>query len=207
MTFHEVEQFEKEFAEYIQNVRNELMELEKKLFFSRFVLFDSANIILDDGIDAYLRLLQQVIEHAPSQIIEKIDASARYVLRKKFGKEAFYVLNKLIEDKKIMCTPSKSECDTYLIQACIMNPGAVLITNDGFNDYNTFWTKAVQVVKYTKIGSRFYFNLDLKRTITRPKTRPVRNVSSYQEVSGLELLWDPNDTKGKIEIYPEGGEG
>lgn len=188
----------------IENVKEKLEKLEKKLFFAKTVLLDTANIILKYGIQGYLSLVQQIKTHNPKRVIGKMDASARYRIKEKFGKEAYKEINKLIEEGEIECTPSRSECDVYLIQANIMISDSVVLSNDSFNDFNPFWTMALNVIKFLKIESRFYFNLDLRGAIEEMGALSNSHLKT-EETAGIERLWGENKSVGEIELFPEEG--
>ncbi len=177
----------------LKYVVKQLNELEKKLFFNKTVLLDTANIILKYGIEGYKSLLRQIMAHQPEKVIGKIDASARYKVEKRFGKKAFDELNKLISNGDIECAPSRSECDVYLIQANIRDPDSVILTNDAFLDFNPLWVAALRMLKFLRVGSQFYFNLDLKEAVEDIK------------MSGIEQLWNSPKSIGEIDIYPEEG--
>ncbi|KKM76337.1 hypothetical protein LCGC14_1381160 [marine sediment metagenome] len=130
--------------------------------------------------------------HQPKKVIGKMDASARYKVKKRFGKKAFDELNKLISNGDIECAPSRSECDVYLIQANIREPDSVILTNDAFLDFNPLWVTALRLVKFLRVGSQFYFNLDLKGAVEDIKE------------TGLDGLWNSPESIGEIDIYPEG---
>ncbi len=184
------------------NVKKKLNEIEQKLFINQTILLDASNIILQYGIKGYYSLLTQIREHQPKRLIGKIDASARYKVRSKFGKNAFDDLNELIKNGEIECTPSKSECDVYLIQANIRNPNSLILSNDGLNDFNPFWVNMLKVIKFTEIDSRFYFNLDLKSAIDN-KEKSHSKSKVKLEKSGLEQLWNAAESMEEIDIYPE----
>lgn len=187
----------------LKYVVRQLNELEKKLFFNKTILLDTANIILKYGIEGYLSLIQQIMAHQPKKVIGKMDASAKYRVKESFGKEAFKEINKMIEEGEIECTPSRSECDVYLIQANIMVPDSVVLSNDSFNDFNPFWVSALKVIKFLRLESRFYFNLDLKGDVEELEELNESNVLTEEE-SGIERLWDSTESIGDIDFYPEG---
>ena len=173
--------------------------MEKSLFFAQTVLLDTANIILKYGIQGYLSLIQQIKTHNPNKVIGKMDASAKYRIRENFGQEAYEEINKLIEEGEIECAPSRSECDVYLIQANIMMSDSVVLSNDAFNDFNPFWVSALKIIKFLRVESRFYFNLDLKDVVEEGTNNP----NLITDESGIEKLWSATDSIGTIELYPE----
>lgn len=177
----------------LKYIVNQLNKQEKKLFFNKTVLLDTANIILKYGIEGYQSLIKQITEHQPKEIIGKMDASARYKVEKWFGKKAFNELNRLINNGDIECAPSRSECDVYLIQANIRESDSIILTNDAFLDFNPFWVSVLRLVKFLRVGSQFYFNLDLKGTVEDLKE------------TGVEQLWNSPESIGEIDIYPEEG--
>lgn len=184
-------------------VRKKLTKLEKSLFFAQTVLLDTANIILNYGIQGYLSLIQQIKTHKPKKVIGKMDASAKYRIKENFGKKAFEEINKLIERGEIECSPSRSECDVYLIQANIMLPNSVVLSNDSFNDFNPFWVSALKLIKFLRIDSRFYFKLDLKGVLE--EMEGLNDSKLITEESGIERLWDATESIGDIDLYPEEG--
>jgi len=186
-----------------ENIRKKLVNLEKSLFFAQTVLLDTANIIIKYGIKGYLSLIQQIKAHKPIKVIGKMDASAKYIIKEKFGKRSFEEINKLIKEGEIECAPSRSECDVYLIQANIMIPDSVVLSNDSFNDFNPVWVNALKVIKFLRVESRFYFNLDLKCVVE--EMEEINDVNIITEESGIERLWDATETIGEIDFYPEEG--
>ena len=132
-----------------------------------------------------------------------MDASAKYRVKENFGKEAFKEINKLIEKGEIECTPSRSECDVYLIQANIMLPDSLVLSNDSFNDFNPLWVGVLKVIKFLRVESRFYFNLDLKGGVEELEELDESNV--IIEESGIERLWDTTESLENIDFYPEEG--
>ena len=187
----------------LTNAKKKLNEVEQKLFVNQTILLDASNIILQYGIEGYHSLLTQINEHQPKRLIGKMDANSRYKVRSKFGKNAFDDLNELIKNGELECTPSKSECDVYLIQANIRDPNSLILSNDGFNDFNPFWVNVLKVVKFTEIDSRFYFNLDLKSALDNNNGLSHRKSEVKQEKSGLEQLWNSAESTEHINIYPE----
>lgn len=182
-------------------VREKLAKLEKRLFFSQIVLLDTANIILQYGINGYLEMVNQITNHKPEKIIGKMDASAKYKIKRYFGKKAFKNINELIERGEIECTPSKSECDVYLIQANINIPDSILVSNDCYCDFNPFWVSALRIVKFIKIDSKFYFNLDLKGVVDISDKELTNSYDSKES----ELKWFERLTNsdGEFELYPK----
>ncbi len=145
-----------------QSEQQILINLEKRIFYKKTVLLDVSNIVLKYGVEGYFSLCKQIKEHKPKQIIGKIDASAKYKIKDKFGAQAYKKVNQLIRTGEIECSPSRSECDVYLIQANIMDPNSLILSNDSFKDFNPILTRSLKIVKCLRIDSRFFFNLDLK---------------------------------------------
>ena len=193
----------------MSNVSKKLVEIEKKLFFNKTLLLDSANLILKYGLDGYALMIKQVSQYSPSKIISRIDASARYKVKSKFGESAFHSLNNLIKNGEIECSPSRSECDVYLIQASIMIPDSCLISNDSFSDYHPYWVNSLKLVKFMKINSRFYFNLDLKTKDNKKKVDQIssdievreRNKEDLEKITTLDILKQIESTKGVLELF------
>lgn len=159
-----------------------------------------SNNILKYGVEGYFSLGTQIKEHKPKQIIGKIDASTKYKIRDKFGAQAYKQVNQLIRNGEIECSPSRSECDVYLIQANIMDPNSIILSNDSFKDFNPILTRSLRIVKYLRIDSRFNFNLNLKGNLKSfTENIDTKNV----ELSGLDKLWSASKTKDKINIYPK----
>lgn len=186
-----------------ESVQKKLIDIEKSIFYEKTVLFDVANSILKYGVESYFSLIKQIKVHKPKQIIGKIDASTKYRIRDKFGTQAYKKVNQLIRNGEIECSPSRSECDVYLIQANIMDPNSIILSNDSFKDFNLAWTKSLRIVKYLRIDSRFYFNLDLKGVVE--EMEELSDLNLITDESGIERLWDGPKSIGEIDFYPEEG--
>ena len=196
----------------IENVKKKLEALEKELFCNKAVKLDSANLILKFGVNNYLNLVEQINSYKPKSIIHKMDASAKYLVRERFGKEAFNRINKLIDDGIVELTPAKRECDPYLIQACLREKDSVLVSLDGLTDFNRFWISPLRVIKPVKINSRFYFDLDLKAalartangdktTCTNAKTNNLEKTTPAPSASGIEILYRLSASTRKLDLY------
>ncbi len=192
----------------IENVKKKLEALEKELFCNKAVKLDSANLILKFGVNNYLNLVEQINSYKPKSIIHKMDASAKYLVRERFGKEAFNRINKLIDDGIVELTPAKRECDPYLIQACLREKDSVLVSLDAFNDFNRFWISPLRVIKPVKFNSRFYFNhIDLKAPLDKTAngdktaTNNLENPTPVPSASGIEFLDRLSDSTGELDLY------
>lgn len=190
-------------------VSKKLEEIEKKIFLNKTLLLDSANLILKYGMEGYALMIKQVNQYNPKKIISRIDASAKYKVKGKFGDSAFHLLNDLIQKGEIECSPSRSECDVYLIQANIMILESCLLSNDSFSDYHPYWVNSLNLVKFMKIDSRFYFNLDLKLRVNKKKVHLLSSINKKREKNGvdqeksttLDILDQIENTKGVLELF------
>lgn len=155
--------------------KNKLLKSEEeKLFSNQLGLIDSSNIILTCGIENYKDLIQYIRSYNPKKIIQIIDARAPYIIKKRFGKEAFNELMDLIYNHKtIKLAPAKTESDLFLIQTALDNPEHYLITNDKLSDFDPNYIKNLNLVKFMFINSNFYFSIDLKNKIRNHSNKKI----------------------------------
>ena len=136
--------------------------LNRMLFSDKLVVIDLSNMLRHLPFEVFEELYERIKETKPKAIKIVPDANLKYYL----PEDALEKYLKYVGAGIIDQAPAGIAADDYVIQIAVENDNVVILTNDCFRDYNSFWIEDLNLIKYMYIDKKLYFGVNLKRDPT-----------------------------------------